>query len=158
MPHSLEVILLIGLPGSGKSSFYRVCFAATHRHLSKDNWPNAKRREARLQRELRATLQDGRSVVIDNTNVTREARQSVLNIAREFNVRVSGYVFKAHFEECLQRNAGREGKARVPDAAIKIMHANWQAPIYAEGFDELFWVQLCEGAFWITSYDEPATV
>ena len=150
--------MLIGLPGSGKSSFYRARFAATHKHLSKDNWPNAKKREARLQRELRAALQNERSVVIDNTNVTLEARQSVVNIALEFKMPVSGYVFKVNLEECLQRNAQRMGKARVPDAAIKIMHAGWQPPTYVEGFAELFGVQLCEGAFLVTSYDEPTTV
>ena len=150
MSYSPEVILLIGLPGSGKSSFYRARFADTHQHLSKDNWPNAKHREARLQRELRAALLNQQSVVIDNTNVTMEARQSVLNLAREFKVRVRGYVFEPDLEECLKRNAARSGKARVPDEAIKIMHAKWQTPTYAEGFDELFTVHLCNGNFVVT--------
>lgn len=158
MSHSPEVVLLIGLPGSGKSSFYHAHFAGTHGHLSKDNWPNAKRREARLQRELRVALQEGRSVVVDNTNVTREARQSILSIAHELGARICGYVFEPDLNGCLQRNAQRIGKARVPDAAITIRNAQWQAPTSAEGFHELFTVHLRDGDFKVTDYNEPTTV
>ena len=155
---SLEVIIFIGLPGSGKSSFYRARFAATHWHLSKDNWPNAKKREARLQHELRNALHQNQSVVVDNTNVTREARRAVLEIAHEFAAHVIGYVFEPNLEDCLRRNATRIGKARVPDVAIKVMRGYWQNPARNEGFDELFQVRLQGSDFIVTNYDEPTAI
>ena len=32
-------MILVGLPGAGKTTFYRERFAATHRHVSKDLMP-----------------------------------------------------------------------------------------------------------------------
>ena len=49
----LEVVVaFVGLQASGKSTYYRCCFAATHDHTSKDAWPNASIRDclARNQR------------------------------------------------------------------------------------------------------------
>lgn len=142
-----EVILLAGLPGSGKSSFYRARFAASHLHLSKDNWPNASRREARLQRELRAALQAGNNVVVDNTNATQEQRATVVAIAREAGAHIAVYVLESSLAECLARNAARLGRARVPDVALYICAANWQMPSRDEGFDALFCVRLRDGDF-----------
>jgi predicted kinase len=147
------VAMLIGLQGSGKSSFYRVCFSSTHEHLSKDNWPNAKNREARLQRELRAALEQGRSVVIDNTNVTRAQRAGVLAIARELGVPVRGYVFPLDLAGCLARNASRQGRARVPERAILATINLWEAPSLDEGFAALLSVQLRDGDFEIGDYN-----
>jgi hypothetical protein len=36
-----ECVMLIDLPGAGKTTFYWRHFAATHRLVSKDIWPNA---------------------------------------------------------------------------------------------------------------------
>jgi hypothetical protein len=33
----VELVIFIGLQASGKTSFYRACFAATHAHVSRDN-------------------------------------------------------------------------------------------------------------------------
>ncbi|WP_199750172.1 hypothetical protein [Amycolatopsis sp. WAC 04169] len=63
-----EVVILIGLQASGKSTFFRWAFAGTHVHLSKDHFPNAKRRQPRQLRMLAEALEEGRSVVVDNTN------------------------------------------------------------------------------------------
>ena len=42
-----ELAILMGLPGAGKSTFYRERLAATHRHVSKDLLQNAKNKQAR---------------------------------------------------------------------------------------------------------------
>ena len=146
----MEVVIFIGLQGAGKSSFYRARFAATHLHLSKDNWPNAKKREARLQRELRAALGAGQSVVVDNTNVTRAARAPLLAIAREGKARVVGYAFEANLKECLERNRNREGRARVPDVAVIVTAQRFEMPAADEGFAELYFVRLRDGDFEVT--------
>ena len=45
-----EIVILMGLPGAGKTTFYQSFFAASHAHISKDLWPNARERD---QRQLR---------------------------------------------------------------------------------------------------------
>jgi len=150
---NVEVVIFIGLQGAGKSSFYRARFASTHLHLSKDNWPNASRREARLQRELRAALGAGQSVVVDNTNVTQAARAPLIAIAHEFQARVAGYVFESHLQDCLERNRAREGRARVPDIAVIVTAQRLEMPAADEGFDELHFVRLRGGDFEVGLYD-----
>ena len=138
----MELVLFIGLQGSGKSSFYRECFAATHVHVSKDLWPNARRREARQRRLIAQALAEGRSVVVDNTNPLVEDRAPLIALARERGARVVGYAFESHLEICLARNAARVGRARVPDKVLYITRGRLRWPSYAEGFDELFQVRV----------------
>ena len=71
---SVELVILTGLQAAGKTTFYRERFAATHVHISKDAWPNARRKERRQQRLVEEHLRAGRSVVVDNTNPTSACR------------------------------------------------------------------------------------
>ena len=72
----LECVILVGLQGAGKTTLYRQRFAASHAHVSMDLFPNARHKSARLLRELARALDDGRSVVVDNTNPTPEVQES----------------------------------------------------------------------------------
>ena len=69
-----ECIILVGLQGAGKTTLYRQRFAASHAHVSMDLFPNARHKSARLLRELARALDEGCSVVVDNTNPTAEVR------------------------------------------------------------------------------------
>jgi predicted kinase len=133
-----ELVIFVGLQASGKSTFYRERFAATHVHVSKDELRNVRHREARQRELVHAALTTGRSVVVDNTNATREDRAALIAQGRAFGARVVGYHFVSRVPESLARNRGREGRARVPDVAIFATAKRFQAPSHAEGFDELW--------------------
>jgi predicted kinase len=137
----MEMVILVGLQGSGKSTFYRQRFAGTHALVSKDllgNNRNPARRQAQL---IEGVLQAGRSLVVDNTNPTAEARAELVGLARAHGAKVLGYYFHAHVKQSLERNALREGKARVPDVAIYATMKKLVRPSYDEGFDQLFYVR-----------------
>ena len=142
-----ELVLLCGLQAAGKSSFYHSRFAATHVHLSKDLWPNVRSKSRRQERELRAALAAGRSVVLDNTNVTRQDRAEVLALGREYGAALIGYYFPIPVAESLARNQQRSGKARVTDVAIRAMAHRLEPPTLDEGFDHLYRVQARDGDF-----------
>lgn len=136
-----ELIVFVGLPGAGKSTFFRAHFAATHLHASKDLWPNARRPEARLQRVVEEALASGRSVVVDNVSPSSESRAGVIAIGRRLNVEIVGYFFDVDIATTLERNAGREGKARVPEVAIYSAAKMLDRPLLEEGFGRLFIVR-----------------
>ena len=131
-------MILVGLPASGKTTFYQRRFGSTHQHISKDLWPNSANKDRRQAEELRAALAQGRSVVIDNTNPAPADRAPVIAIARQYDARVIGYYFTASAREAVGRNRGREGKARVPDVAIFTRAKRMSKPLREEGFDELY--------------------
>lgn len=137
-----ECVVFIGLPASGKTTFYQRRFAGTHQHISKDLWPASANKDRRQAEELRAALAQGRSVVIDNTNPAAADRAAVISIARQYDARVTGYYFTATTREAVGRNRGREGKARVPDVAIFMTAKRMSKPMLEEGFDELYAVAI----------------
>jgi adenylate kinase family enzyme len=65
-----ELVILVGLPGAGKTSFYGERFAATHVHVSKDLLRNRRDKQARQLALIDDALAGGRSVVVDNVNAT----------------------------------------------------------------------------------------
>ena len=137
-----ECVIFIGLPASGKTTFYQRQFAATHQHISKDLWPNVSNKDRRQAELMRQALSQGHSVVIDNTNPALADRVPVIALAHEYGARVIGYYFTATTREAVGRNRGRDGKARVPDVAIFTRAKRMVRPSLEEGFDELYTVAI----------------
>jgi predicted kinase len=136
----MDLVILIGLPAAGKSSFHRERFAATHALVSKDLLP----RRAPQAPEIERALSRGSPVVVDNTNPRLVDRQPMIALGRRFGARVIGYWFPPDVGECLKRNEARSEK-RVPKMAIFIAAKRMQQPSLAEGFDELYEVRLAPG-------------
>jgi len=135
-----ECVILVGLPGAGKSTFVRSRFP-DYTHISKDALPrHARDKQARQDAAIRAALSAGRPVVVDNTNVTAADRAAIIAIAREFGVRVVGYYLEVTTREAVARNERREGRERVPKVAIFTSAKKLVPPQVSEGFDELFTV------------------
>lgn len=136
-----DVAILIGLPASGKTSFFHARLAATHRHVSKDLMPNVRDRGGRQAQLIEQALAAGGSVAVDNVNASVAERAAVIAIARRFGARVIGYVFEATTREAVGRNRGRAQGVRVPDVAIFTAAKRYVPPARAEGFDELWRVR-----------------
>jgi predicted kinase len=141
-----ELAILVGLPGAGKTSFVRSRLAG-HVHVSKDLMRSTRDRNARQITLVTRALAAGKAVVADNTNLRVTDRAPLIAAARAAGARVSGYLFDATAKECLARNRGREGKARVPDVAIHVSRARLEPPTRDEGFDALFIVHAEGGEF-----------
>jgi predicted kinase len=133
-----ELVILIGLQAAGKSTFRRHRFDETHVVVSKDHFPHNRRPARRQERLVRAALETGKPVVVDNTNPRREDREQLIAMARDFSVRAIGYFFPASVQQSLTRNAQREGRARVPEVAVYSTAKALVAPSWLEGFDELY--------------------
>lgn len=143
-----EMVILIGLQASGKTTFFRREFASTHVHVSKDAFPNAKRRQARQLRMLAEALEDGCSVVVDNTNPSPEEWAPLIEVARQHGASVAGYWFPPDPAGSWERNALRKGKTRVPEVGLYATLKRLRRPGAEDGFDELYTVAFDdEGGF-----------
>jgi predicted kinase len=137
----LEVAILMGLPGAGKSTFYAQRLAATHVHVSMDALPRRADKRRRQRELVTEALAARRSLAVDNVNATVAERAELIGPARTAGARVVGYWLDAPARACLGRNAGRAGPARVPPVAIFTVAKRFQPPTIAEGFDELWRVR-----------------
>ena len=138
MADALELAILMGLPGAGKSTFYATHLAPTHAHVSMDALPRRSDERGRQRRLIAEALAAGRSVAVDNVNATVAERADLTALAQAAGARVVGYWLDAPPRACLGRNARREGRAKVPPVAIFAAAKRFQAPIVDEGFAALF--------------------
>jgi predicted kinase len=152
----VQLVILIGLQGSGKSTFYRQRFAATHAYVSRDQL-GKNRNPIRRQRELiDSTLAAGGNVLVDNTNVRVADRAALVKQAKGHRAQVVGYCFEPELKQSLARNRQRDPPQRVPDVAIFATLKRFESPSLTEGFDELFSVRVTgENDFFVTPFGGP---
>jgi predicted kinase len=138
------VVLAIGLPGSGKSSWFK-------RHnvtpLSSDmlrallfDDPTEQRFQdlifSNLRSMLKARLVARRPLnYVDATNLTPHERQSWIKLGHDYGYEVQAVFFDVPLEVCLERNHKRERV--VADDVMRRMSAKLRAPTFDEGFSKI---------------------
>jgi predicted kinase len=143
----MEAIIFIGIPASGKSTFYKQRYADTHVRINLDMLKNRKAEEMIFM----ACLWAQRDVVIDNTNVNRSERAYYIHACKKYNYKkITGYVFDSDVPTCIDRNILR-GRP-VPDKALVIKSQAMEMPDLDEGFDELHFVEIDELGFVVHNY------
>jgi predicted kinase len=142
----MECVILIGLPASGKTTFYRERFAATHELVSKDAMRHNRQPQRRQEELIGTALAAGRSIAVDNTNPTVADRAAIIAIAKRHGAEVAGYFFPTEAADALRRNRARDGRQRVPAVAIFATRKRLVPPAYEEGFDRLYTVVVNEEA------------
>jgi predicted kinase len=128
---------MVGLQGSGKSTWVAEHLAGTHVVVSKDHWPNARHREARQRRIVAGLLAEGVSVVVDNTDPSPAERAPLVELAVAAGVPARAVFVDTPPETCQERNAARTGRARVPEVGLFSTAARLVPPTTAEGFAEI---------------------
>jgi predicted kinase len=125
-----EAVILVGLQGSGKTTYYEQHFRETHDHVSRDV------QGAREREIFRASLAAKRPVVIDNTNATRAVRAPYIRDAKAAGYRVVAYYFDVPVRTAIGRNNHRPDKKPVPVPAILKTAKLFEPPAPPEEFDE----------------------
>jgi len=146
----LNGVIFTGLQASGKSTYFMQSFYKTHLRLNMDML-RTRHREKIL---FSACLESKQPVVIDNTNPTRDDRAKYIADFKSHKFEVVGYYFASSIQDCLNRNASREGKEKIPDIGIQSTYSKLEIPSYAEGFDKLFYVTMNDGDFTVSEWKD----
>jgi len=138
------VVLAVGLPGSGKSSWFK-------RHhitpLSSDvlrsmlfDDPTEQRFQdlvfSNLRSMLKARLIARRPMnYVDATNLTPHERHNWIKLARDFGYEAHAVFFDVPLEVCIERHQRRD--RTVPDDVMRKMSAKLKPPTFEEGFSKI---------------------
>lgn len=150
MQNKKQAIIFIGIPASGKSTFFKQQFADSHIRINLDML-NTRHREKKL---IETCFEIGQSFVIDNTNITVEKRTTYIESSKSNGFKVIGYYFQSKIDDSINRNKTRIGKSQISELGIRGSHSKLQLPSMEEGFDELYYVQIGEdGKFIIKDWE-----
>lgn len=151
-----EAIILVGVPGSGKSTWSRNFINNTDKQyvvVSSDAVLDKIATEKGLtysevfkdyigmatgqsKRDFADAIAGNKNVIIDQTNVSKKKRKSLLAQIPKHYKKVA-VVFNTDDKEVERRLKTREmetGK-HIPDHVMKDMYGRWETPTKDEGFD-----------------------
>ena len=139
MSDKRELIILAGLPGSGKSTFAK--------QLEKYDWIRINQDELgsrkRCKKHTVTAFKRYQRVVIDRCNFDTRQRASWIQLAQTHKIhRVRCIWFDVDADECLQRIVRREDHPTIKDEAtaqraISMMQEAWIDPDMQEGFVDI---------------------
>ena len=148
----MKLIILIGIPGSGKSTFAKN-YSENNKNfvvLSSD----AMRAEfGKGEEDLSVTglvfkilkqrvehfMQNKTPLIVDATNIDVKSRKDYIQSASKFGYEIIAYDFQCTKEQALKRNIdrGAKGGRNVPEFVLDKMLLKYVAPSAAEGFTEI---------------------
>ena len=150
-----ELTMLIGIPASGKSTTAKRLAEEGHIILSSDEirvelfgsegFPDGEKEREKLQRAVyseirkraRYHLENGRSVVIDATNLNRKKRIKLLSYFNEVPCHKKAMLFITSPEVCKERNKMCPIGKQVPSEDMDRLLRGFEVPVMGEGWDEI---------------------
>jgi predicted kinase len=148
------LIVMCGVPGCGKSTFAKQ-FAKTHKDVKivsrdairfsmvKSNEEYFKHEKEVLKRfygDIDAALKVYEYVIADATHLSRSSRNALFRHVNTKGIFVVGLWIETPLSTCLERNAGRSGRERVPNKVIKEAFKRKASPAKEERFDEMYFI------------------
>ncbi|KAH9975259.1 polynucleotide kinase 3 phosphatase-domain-containing protein [Lactifluus volemus] len=141
-----EIVIFVGPPCLGKSTFYRTHFApAGYVHVNQDTLGS----RPKCVKAAEEAVAAGKSCVIDNTNRDVQTRKYYLDVAKRLQVSARCFVFRGSAELAWHNNlyrtyarpasviAREPTRSLVPYSAIIGFADAFEAPSTKEGFSEV---------------------
>uniref|UniRef100_A0A672LSP5 Bifunctional polynucleotide phosphatase/kinase-like n=1 Tax=Sinocyclocheilus grahami TaxID=75366 RepID=A0A672LSP5_SINGR len=135
-----EVIVAVGFPGSGKSTFFQThIIPQGYAYVNRDILGSWQQCVSACERDLK----EGRSVAVDNTNPDPESRKRYIDVSQSAGVPCRCFNFTASLEQVKHNNRFREmvpsaiKHVPVNDMVIHSYKKKFVAPSLSEGFSEI---------------------
>lgn len=163
-------IMLVGLPGSGKSTYAKelaekieavICSSdVIRKELCGDENSQDNNEEVfkLLHSRIKDNLKKGISVIYDATNINSKRRRAFLSELKNISCIKKCVIMAVPFEECCEQNISRD--RIVSYEVIERMYKNWNTPYWFEGWDEIvlkfkdnFEIANVIGT-WLNNYDD----
>ncbi|XP_018543113.1 LOW QUALITY PROTEIN: bifunctional polynucleotide phosphatase/kinase [Lates calcarifer] len=135
-----EVIVAVGFPASGKSTFFHThVIPKGYTYVNRDTLGSWQSCVSACERALK----EGRSVAVDNTNPDPESRKRYVDVAKAAGVPCRCFHFSASLEQAKHNNRFREmvpsdsKHAKVNDMVFHSYKKHFVAPALSEGFTEI---------------------
>ena len=147
---SFDVVILIGSPASGKSTWARQNLSS-HQIVSQDECKTSQK----CYKKFEELVISGAKVVLDNTNPSEDSRYQYLQLAKSQGKKVIGIVFTTSSElakhnnvyRCLVHEMLRFQQfnqveldflpKHIPQVALNTFKSRFKEPSVEEGFDEI---------------------
>ncbi|KAK6623979.1 hypothetical protein RUM44_010836 [Polyplax serrata] len=143
--NKLEVVILVGFPGSGKTHFAKThLIPAGYVHINRDtlgSW-------TKCANAMTAALSGKQSVVIDNTNPDVESRKRFITLAKNYTSSIRCFVMNTSMQHAKHNNKFRlltDPSQAVSDVVIHTYASKYKEPTLEEGFSEILKIN-----FWLT--------
>lgn len=149
------LVMLVGLPCSGKSTFVQPYTKSPHVEvfssdtLREELFGNVDHQTdndllfKELHKRIKNCLKSGKSAIYDATNINYKRRMAFLAELKNIPCHKECVLMATPYEVCLERNKTRDRK--VPEYVIERMYKNFDIPYYYEGWDNIK-IKYSEGA------------
>ena len=138
----MKLIMLVGLPGCGKSTFAKSLESSNYVIHSCDDIRdryNLHRLEDEqkvfdiLHKEILNDMKENKNIIYDSTNLTRKRRIQFLELIKDFDCEKICYMFIVPVEICKNRNL------KIKDYEYDIMLNGFNPPLSDEGWDRILY-------------------
>lgn len=134
-----EMLLLSGLPGSGKDRWLSehsdlpvVSLDELREETGTDPADNQGTIVQLGKERAREHLRRGESFAFNATNLDRLRRGPLIDLAADYRFRISIVYLEVPYATLFERNRGREESKRVPERVIHRMTERWEVPVPTE--------------------------